>query len=120
MAAYFNTSQLRRSMQDLVKEYIAECKECEELSQDCRDLIKHNFLAEFVVYNKEEKTIEVGIDASKDIDAYPEIKIYTIQIDEAEQKIAHSFRKNHEDLEFYGQLLGRKKGLGADSVVVME
>ncbi|AVR45523.1 hypothetical protein C7S20_09735 [Christiangramia fulva] len=120
MAAYFNTSQLKRSMQDLVREYIQECRECEELSQDCMDLIRHNFLAEFVVYNKEENAIEVGIEVSKEDDPYPQIKIYTIPLDEAERKIDHSFRKNHEDLEFYAKLLGKRKGLGADSVVVME
>lgn len=120
MAAYFNTTQLRKSMQDLIKEYILECKECEELSQDCMDLIRHNFLAEFVVYNKEDKAIEVGIEVSDKDDQYPEIEVYTIPIDEAEKKIDHSFRKNSEDLEFYGQLLGKRKGLGADSIVVME
>lgn len=120
MAAYFNTTQLRKSMRELIKEYISECKECEELSQDCMNLIRHNFLAEFVVYNKEEKAIEVGIEVSDDNNQYPEIEVYTIPIDEAEKKIDHSFRKNSEDLEFYGQLLGKRKGLGADSIVVME
>ncbi len=38
MAAYFNTNQLRSSLQELIKMYISECKECNELPQDCMDL----------------------------------------------------------------------------------
>lgn len=120
MAAYFNTNQLRTSLQELVKMYISECKECEELSQDCIDLIRHNFLAEFVVYNKKDNTIEVGINQSEKFDGYPEIEIYTFPLDDIGKKVDHSFKNNTEDLEFYGKLLGRRKGIGSNSVVVME
>lgn len=120
MAAYFNTNQLRTSLQELVKIYISECKECKELSQDCIDLIRHNFLAEFVVYNKKENSIEVGINQSEKFDGYPEIKIYIFPLEDIGKKIDHSFKNNTEDLEFYGRLIGRRKGIGSNSVVVME
>lgn len=120
MAAYFNSNQLRSSLQELIKMYISECKECNELSKDCMDLIRHNFMAEFVAYNKKDHTIEVGINKTDEFDTYPEIEIYTFPLEEIGKKIDHSFKNNNEDLEFYGKIIGRRKGLGSNSVVVME
>ena len=120
MAAYFNSNQLRTSLQELVKMYITECKECETLSQDCIDLLRHNFLAEFVVYNKRNNSIEIGINKSDDFDGYPEMEIYTFPLEEVGKKVDYSFKNNHEDLEFYGKLIGRRKGIGSNSVVLMD
>ncbi|SDR73582.1 hypothetical protein [Christiangramia echinicola] len=120
MAAYFNSNQLRSSLQELAKMYISECKECETLSQDCMDLLKHNFLAEYVVYNKSEDCIEIGVSTSDKFDGYPEIKVYKFPLDEIGKKVDHSFKNNNEDLEFYGKLIGRRKGIGSNSVVLME
>lgn len=119
MAAYFNTNELRSSLQELVKIYISECEECRELSQDCIDLIKHNFLAEYVVYNKQENTIEVGINESEKFDGYPEIKVYTFPLEDIGKNVDHSFRNNTEDLEYYGKIISRRKGLTSGSVIVM-
>lgn len=120
MAAYFNSNQLRTSLQDLVQTYIAECKECNVLSQDCIDLLRHNFLAEFVIYNKEKNTIEIGMNKSEDFDGYPEIEIYTFPLEDIGKKVDYSFKNNNEDLEFYGKLIGRRKGIGSNSIVLME
>lgn len=120
MAAYFNSNQLRTSLQELVKIYIAECEECKELSQDCIDLLRHNFLAEFVIYNKAKHTIEIGMNKSEDFDGYPEIEIYTFPLEDIGKKVDYSFKNNNEDLEFYGKLIGRRKGIGSNSVVLME
>lgn len=120
MAAYFNSNQLRTSLQELVKTYIAECKECNVLSQDCIDLLRHNFLAEFVIYNKSDNSIEIGMNKSEDFDGYPEIEIYTFPLEDIGKKVDYSFKNNNEDLEFYGKLIGRRKGIGSDSVVLME
>ena len=120
MAAYFNSNQLRTSLQELVKTYIAECKECNVLSQDCIDLLRHNFLAEFVIYNKSDNSIEIGMNKSEDFDGYPEIEIYTFPLEDIGKKVDYSFKNNNEDLEFYGKLIGRRKRIGSDSVVLME
>lgn len=120
MAAYFNSNQLRTSLQELVKTYIAECKECNVLSQDCIDLLRHNFLAEFVIYNRSDNSIEIGMNKSEDFDGYPEIEIYTFPLEDIGKKVDYSFKNNNEDLEFYGKLIGRRKGIGSDSVVLME
>lgn len=119
MAAYFNTNQLRASLQDLIKIYIEECKDCNDLSKDCIDLIRHNFMAEFVVYDKVNNRIEVGMNKTDEFDAYPEIEIYTFPLEDIGKKIDYSFKNNDEDLEFYGKIIGRRKGLGSNSVVLM-
>ena len=120
MAAYFNSNQLRTSLQELVKMYISECKECETLSQDCIDLLKHNFLADFAVYNKAENIIEIGISKTDKFDGYPEIEVYKFPLEDIGKKVDYSFKNNNEDLEFYGKLIGRKKGIGTNSVVLMD
>jgi len=120
MAAYFNSNQLRHSLQDLVKTYISECIEHSVLPEDCIDLLRHNFLAEFVVYNKVDNTIEIGMNKSEDFDGYPEIEVYTFPLSDIGKKVDHSFKNNKEDLEFYGKLIGRSKGIGSNSVVLLE
>ena len=120
MAAYFNSNQLRNSLKDLVKTYISECKECNVLPEDCIDLLRHNFLAEFVVYNKQNNTVEIGMNKSDDFDGYPEIEIFTFPLKDIGKKVDHSFKNNHEDLEFYGKLIGRRKGIGSNAVILME
>ncbi|TRO64064.1 hypothetical protein [Christiangramia sabulilitoris] len=120
MAAYFNSNQLRDSLQQLVKMYIDECKECKTLSQDCIDLLRHNFLAEYVVYNKSNNSIEIGINKSDKFDGYPEIEAYSFPLEDVGKKVDYSFKNNHEDLEFYGKLIGRRKGIGSNSVVLLD
>jgi len=120
MAAYFNSNQLRSSLQQLANMYVRECEECETLSQDCMDLLKHNFLAEYVSYNKADDTIEIGMNKSEDFGGYPDIEIYTFPLKDIGKKVDHSFKNNHEDLEFYGKLIGRRRGIGSNSIVLME
>ena len=119
MAAYFNSNQLRTSLQDLVKQFVSECEGCNELSTDCMELLRHNFAAEFVMYNKASGKIEIGIDKSDDFTGYPEIEVYSFSLNEIGKKVDHSFKNNSEDLEFYGKLIGKRKGIGSNSVVLM-
>ena len=100
--------------------YIKECKECETLSEDCIDLLRHNFLAEYVIYNKANNTVEIGMNKSDKFDGYPEMEVYTFPLEDTAKKVDYSFKNNHEDLEFYGKLIGRKKGIGTNSVVLMD
>jgi len=121
MAAYFNTNQLKLTMKELVKIYMSDCENCDELSQDCMELLKHNFQAEFAVYNKQTKSIEIGINKNEDdFSGYPEIEIYTFPVNEIGKKIDHSFKHNQEDLEFYGKLINKNEGLGSSAVVLMD
>ena len=118
MATYYNHFELKNSLQNLIKQYISECKENNQLSQHCLELIKHNFFAEYVVYNKISKTVEVGIDTSTNDAVYQNIESYFFKLDEIEKKLDDSFRKKTQDLEFYGKLVNRAKGINTSSVVV--
>lgn len=96
-------------MKKLVKGYISECKECEELPEDFVDLIKHNFLAKFVCYNNKTGNIEIGVEDFTEESLYPKIKIYKFSISSNKKWVEKSFRTEKCDLDFYGRLLNRKK-----------
>jgi hypothetical protein len=120
MAAYFNSNQLRTSLQELAKIYMDECGKCNELPEDCIDLLRHNFQAEYAVFNKETNTVEIGINKTEDFDDYPEIEVYSFPLNQVGKKVDHSFKNNNEDLEFYGKLLGKRNGIGSQSVVLLD
>ncbi len=108
MTTYYNQSEIKASMKKLIDVYLEECKQCNELSQDCIDLIKHNFLAEYVCYNKATNTIEVGIEENKgDEEFYPEIKVYRYPLNSNKKWLERSFKDGKNDLAFYGRLLNR-------------
>ncbi len=52
MASYLNTNEIRLSLRQLVKQYVEECESCQEAPDEFISLIKHNFLAKYVYYNK--------------------------------------------------------------------
>lgn len=111
MTSYYNKLEIETAMKHVVAEYLKECIECEELSEDFVDLIKYNFLAKYVSLDKTKRIIEIGIeDTSTPISHYPVIKIFSFPLDEFENKwLDRSFKNEREDLTFYGKLLNRKK-----------
>jgi hypothetical protein len=119
MASYLNTNEIRLGLRQLVKQYIEECETCQELPEDFISLIKHNFLAKYVYYNKQKKQIEIGIDESDSPDTYPEIKVYKIPVIKASKWLDKSFRDQQGDLEFYGKLLNRNEIFNSPDVVLM-
>lgn len=119
MASYLNTDEIRLSLQQLVKQYVEECESCKEIPDEFVSLIKHNFCAKFVYYNKEKKQIEVGVEASESPDTYPEIKIYKIPVKKAIKWLDKSFKHQKNDLEFYGKLLNRNDTFNSSEIVLM-
>ncbi|PRX44836.1 hypothetical protein [Salegentibacter salegens] len=119
MASYLNTNEIRVSLKQLVKQYVDECETCQELPDEFISLIKHNFLAKYVYYNKQKKQIEIGIDESDSPDTYPEIKVYKIPVNKAVKWLDGSFREQQNDLEFYGKLLNRNEIFNSSDVVLM-
>lgn len=119
MASYLNTNEIRVSLKQLVKQYVEECETCQELPEEFISLIKHNFLAKYVYYNKEKKQIEIGIDESYSPETYPEIKVYKFPVKKAAKWLDKSFRDGRSDLEFYGKLLNRNEILSSSEIVLM-
>ncbi|WP_037315894.1 hypothetical protein [Salegentibacter sp. Hel_I_6] len=122
MASYLNTlstNEIRVSLRQLVKQYVEECETCQALPEEFISLIKHNFLAKYVYYNKAKRQIEIGIDESESPETYPEIKVYKIPVDKASKWLDKSFKSQQNDLEFYGKLLNRNEIFNSSDVVLM-
>jgi len=119
MTTYYKQAEIKASMKKLVDNYLNQCLQCGELCDDFIDLVKHNFLAKYVCYNKNTKTIEIGVeDNSKDDEFYPEIKVYKFPLNKNRKWIERSFRDNMNDLMFYGKLLNRNK-MNSEAEVVL-
>ena len=110
MTTYYKQAEIKASMKKLDDVYVDNCKKSEVLSPDFIDLIKHNFLAKFVCYNKSTQTIEIGIeDNSGKDDFYPQINVYKYKLNSNKKWLDRSFKDGLNDLTFYGKLLNRSK-----------
>lgn len=119
MTAYYKQTEILAAMNQLVEDYLNECMECGELPDGFVELLKHNFLAKFVCFNEETKTIEIGIEKSSKDALYPEIKIYKYPLNANKRWVQKSFKMGQNDLAFYGRLLNKKKSYNDVEVVVM-
>jgi len=110
MTTYYNKFEIKSAMNVIVEDYLKDCIECEQLPEDFRDLIKYNFLAKYVSFNKDEKTIEIGVeDVNAGDSLYPTIQIFSFPIEKSNQWLKDSFNYNNDDFSFYGKLLNRRK-----------
>ncbi|MBZ9728393.1 hypothetical protein LB467_01725 [Salegentibacter sp. JZCK2] len=119
MASYLNTNEIRLSLRQLVKQYVEHCETCQELPEEFISLIKHNFLAKYVYYNKQKKQIEIGIDESNSPESYPEIKVYKFPVSKAAKWLDKSFKDSQSDLVFYGRLLNRNEIFNSSDVILL-
>ncbi|MDT0691011.1 hypothetical protein RM549_14545 [Salegentibacter sp. F188] len=119
MVSYIKTGEIKSSLQELVKQRINDCASGKELSQDIVELIKHNFLAKFVHYNKEKGVLEVGINRSSPTSIYPDIYVHTIPDTQVVEWLEDSYKGMQCDLEFYGKLLSASKPTNDSDVVLM-
>tara|TARA_R100000935_G_scaffold43351_1_gene65722 strand:- start:86 stop:454 length:369 start_codon:yes stop_codon:yes gene_type:complete len=111
MTTYYNKYEIETAMKGIAADYLKNCIECEELSEDFVDLIKYNFLAKYVSLDKSKRIIEIGVEDTTALSShYPVINIFSFPLDELENKwLDNSFKNEKEDLTFYGKLLNRKK-----------
>lgn len=99
---------------------IEECKECDELPPALEELIKHNFQASFVCYDKKTNSIEVGVEEVEAVNSYPEITIHKFSLEEAISQLKRTFKSSDQDLRFYGKLLaGNGNSNNIDDVVLV-
>ncbi len=120
MTTYYKAAEIKASMKKLVDSYLDRCLNDGEICEDFSDLVKHNFLAKYVCYNKNTKTIEIGIeDYSKEGEFYPEIQVYKFPINKNRRWIERSFKDNMNDLIFYGKLLNRNNMIKSSDVVLI-
>ncbi len=119
MYADMKRTEIRDSLKKLITQYIEECTNCDKISDDFYNLLKHNFMAKFVFYNKEEKTIEIGINEGSEPTTYPKIKVFSFPVTKSTEWLDKSFKSNRTDLEFYGKLLNRGDILSASELTLI-
>lgn len=120
MTTYYNKGEIYNSVKLLVRECLQECRDCKKIPLELIDLLKHNFLAKFVHYNSATNNIEIGIEENKsNPDSYSEIAIYSYSLDGNQKWVDKSFKKDNNDMVFYGQLLNRKNLLFKDAEVIL-
>ena len=119
MTSYQSRNQIRTELQRMLPYQIEECREGDELPSTLHDLIKHNFQASFVCYDKKKNTIEIGVKEQENEDSYPTITVHTIGLDEAVSKLTKSFKSTDLDLKFYGKLLAGGYVNRIDDVVLV-
>lgn len=105
MTTYQNRSQIHSELRQILPQQIEECKECDELPVTLQQLIKHNFQAKFVCYDKKKKVIEVGVEEFETTDTYPEIIVHNFRLEEIVAHLGETLRNDDHDLKFYGKLL---------------
>ena len=119
MTAYYKQTEIIAAMNQLVKDYMKECKECNELPEGFVELLKHNFLAKYVCFNEATQSIEIGVEDTSSDGLYPEIKSYKFPLNSKKRWIEKSFKTGKNDLAFYGKLLNRKQSYNDVDVVVI-
>lgn len=105
MTSYQSRNQILVKLEEMIPHQVKQCKECDELPPALEELIIHNFQAKFVCYNKEDQTVEVGIEEHEETDSYPRIKTRTFPLDKAPVWVKKTFRNEEPDLKFYGKLI---------------
>lgn len=120
MISYQSRNQIELDLHKMLPHQIEECKVCDELPAALEELIKHNFQATFVCYDKKTNTIEVGVKEQEDVTNYPKITVHKFKLEEAISQLDQTFKKSDQDLKFYGKLLaGNGYGSRIDEVVLV-
>lgn len=120
MTSYQSRSEIQKHLLSLLPHQIEECKECDELPPALAELIRHNYQATFVCYDKKSNCIEVGVEKQEEINSYPEITVHKIPLGKAVSKLRKTFKSTDQDLKFYGKILaGNGSAAKIDDVVLV-
>ena len=83
------------------------------------ELIRHNFNAAFVCYDKKSGYIEVGVEEKEDVTSYPEIVVHKFRLSEVAKRLSKTFKDSDVDLRFYARLLANSSHRRVDEVVLV-
>lgn len=118
MTTYYKKAELRASLKAFVERSIEDAVKKGKLSQEFITLIKHNFLAKYVYFNRQKKTIEIGVNDSTHSSFYPSIKVYSYPVAEVARWLNDTYKETDGDLEFYGDILNKSDGFGSSQVIL--
>lgn len=120
MTSYQSRNLIRTTLKKMIPEQVAECRACDDLPEPLKELIIHNFQAEYVCYNKEDESVEIGVQNQEDSDSYPTFKIFNLKLEEISGWIGRTFKKEELDLKFYARLIAEGgSGKNVDEVVLV-
>lgn len=119
MTTYYNQEEIRIAMKKLAKNCLMDCLRDNKPSEDFINLIKHNFLAKFVYYNKLDRSVEIGVEESSVNSTYPEIKVFVYNLSSGIDWLNESFRTGKSNFAFYGRLLNQGRSLSKNAEVVI-
>lgn len=105
MILYQSRNQIQHDLHKMLPHQIKECQECDALPAALELLIKHNFQATFVCYDKKTNTIEVGVEDQEEMNSYPKINVHKFSLEEAIAQVNKTLRTSDQDLKFYGRIL---------------
>ena len=105
MISYQSRNEIQQGLHQMLPYQIEECRKCDQLPTSLEKLIKHNYQASFVCYDKKTNCIEVGVEEQESINSYPEIKVKKIKLEDVVSDLEKTFRSTDADLKFYGRLL---------------
>lgn len=105
MISYQSKTDIQNQVLNLLPYQIEECRECDKLPASLEELIKHNYQATFVCYDKKSNSIEVGVESEEENSPYPEIKVHKIPLGKAVAHLRKTLRSGDSDLKFYGKIL---------------
>ena len=91
----------------MIPEQLNECKECDELPTVLQELNMHNFQAKYVCYNKEDRTVEIGVEEQDSSSSYPDFTIHTFRLEELGLCLTNTFLTDDRDLKFYATLIAQ-------------
>ncbi|HIB35993.1 hypothetical protein [Mesonia sp.] len=121
MTAYLTEYEIRTSLKTLVKQYLENCKDCDQLSEEFVELIRHTLKAKYANYNKETRTIEIGVKEENNNSFYNDIKSYSYSLEDAEKELGKSFDSSAgKDLHFYGKFINGTTQDPASEVVIIK
>ena len=119
MTTYYNQEEIRIAMKGLANNCLKDCLRDNKPSEGFINLIKHNFLAKFVYYNKSDKSLEIGVEESSVSSTYPEVKVFVYNLSSGIDWLDKSFKTGKTNLEFYGKLLNQSKFLSKNAEVII-
>ena len=120
MTAYLTEYEIKTSLKTLVKQYLENCKNCHQLSDEFVELIRYTLKAKYANYNKETRTIEVGVKQENENSFYDDIKTYSYSLEQAEQELGKSFNNySGKELTYFGKFLnGQQNDINTEIRVI--
>ncbi|MBW2961987.1 hypothetical protein [Mesonia aestuariivivens] len=120
MTAYLTEHEIKTKLKTLVKQYLDNCRSCDQLSEEFIELIRYTLKAKYANYNKETRTIQIGIKQENENSFYNDIKTFSYSLEEAEKELGKNFNAYQgKQLTYFGKFLnGQQHDINSEVRVI--